>query len=146
MVNNRVLVAVDDVSNDAACMIVANDSGATGATGWDSGTTVGCSFPGCTSSTPPEIVGNSVGASIAVEPNGVTVSIGETATFLVTAEGSGPLSYQWQRNSSDIAGATGVAYGTLDTTSLDDGAVFTVRVSNAVESVVKSSQASLTVK
>src|SRR6188768_3827211 len=43
--------------------------------------------------------------SISSQPANVTVAAGQSATFAVTASGSAPLAYQWQRNGANIAGA-----------------------------------------
>jgi hypothetical protein len=67
--------------------------------------------------------------SITLQPVGQTVTEGETATFSVTAVGS-QLTYQWQRDGADIAGATSSSYTTPATQLSDDGATFTVTVSN----------------
>jgi hypothetical protein len=73
--------------------------------------------------------------AIASDPVDTTVMPGEPATFTVTATGEAPLSYQWQRDGADIAGATSSSY-TLEAPALaDDGAQFRVMVSNAVGSV-----------
>jgi hypothetical protein len=82
--------------------------------------------------------------SIATQPTSQTVTIGQNATFTVVATGRGPLSYQWRKNSVAIGGATSSGYTTPATTSADNGAQFTVVVSNALGSTV-SSVASLTV-
>lgn len=47
-----------------------------------------------------------VAPSITQDPSSVTVPVGATAQFSVTATGSLPLSYQWQRNEEDIPNAT----------------------------------------
>ena len=144
VVNNLVLIPVKNVGNDPACTVTNNNSTAPGATEMNSSVQVGCNFAGCSSEGPPTIAGNSVGASIAVQPLSVTVSAGQTATFSVTAAGSTPLSYQWQENGANITGATSATYTTPATTAADNGAVFTVQVGNSVGSVT-SSPATLTV-
>src|SRR5213079_1020729 len=73
-----------------------------------------------------------------------TVSTGQTATFTVTATGTAPLSYQWQKNGTVIGGATAASYTTPATTASDNGDQFTVVVSNAAGSVT-SMAAALTV-
>ena len=78
--------------------------------------------------------------SITVQPVGQSVTEGETATFSVTATGS-ELSYQWQRDSVDIAGATSPSYTTPATQLSDNGVTFTVTVSNGAGST--SSQGAL---
>ena len=76
-----------------------------------------------------------VAPSITVQPADQSVTTGQTATFSVTATGSEPLSYQWQRNSAPISGATDSSYTTAAASSADDGALFTVIVSNPVGSI-----------
>ncbi len=68
--------------------------------------------------------------AIAVQPVNRSIAVGQTATFSVTATGTAPLSYQWQRNYIDIAGATSTSYTTPITTSADSGALYRCRVSN----------------
>ena len=45
--------------------------------------------------------------AIVVQPAPLTVVKGRTATFTVTANGSPPLAFQWQRDEVDLPGATG---------------------------------------
>jgi hypothetical protein len=85
-----------------------------------------------------------VGPSITTQPANETVTAGQTATFTVVATGTTPLSYQWSKNGSVIGGATATHYTTPRTTSADNGAHFTVRVSNVAGSVI-SKPATLTV-
>lgn len=82
--------------------------------------------------------------AILTQPTDQTVTVGQTATFSVSASGTAPLSYQWQRNGVDIAGATSASYTTLATALADSGATFRVIVSNAAGSATSSS-ATLTV-
>lgn len=84
------------------------------------------------------------GPSLTTQPAAVTVAAGATASFSVSATGSAPLAYQWRRNGANIAGATAATYATPATTAGDDGARFSVVVSNALGSVT-SSEAPLTV-
>ncbi|MCW5557594.1 MAG: hypothetical protein KIT22_07165 [Verrucomicrobiae bacterium] len=74
---------------------------------------------------PPEPV------AISGPPLSQTVFAGQTVTFRVQATGSAPLSFQWQRNSEDIPGATEVVYTLPQVSTGDHGAVFRVKVSNA---------------
>src|SRR5205823_266293 len=73
--------------------------------------------------------------TITTQPASQTVTAGQTATFTVTATGTAPLSYQWQKNGTAIGAATADSYTTPATTASDSGAQFTVVVSNAVGSV-----------
>ena len=85
-----------------------------------------------------------VGPSITTSPTNQTVTAGQTATFTVVAAGTAPLSYQWQKNGVNIAGATAASYATPVTTTSDSGSRFAVVVSNTV-STVTSTAATLTV-
>src|ERR1044071_892620 len=84
-----------------------------------------------------------VGPSITSQPQSLTVNAGATATFSVTATGTGPLNYQWRKGTNAIGGATGSAYTILNVQSSDAGN-YSVIVSNAISSVT-SSNALLTV-
>jgi hypothetical protein len=77
-------------------------------------------------------------------PVSQTVMVGQTATFTVTAGGSGPLSYQWYKNGTLVSGATSSTYTAPATVAGDNGAVFTVMVSNPAGSLT-SGPATLTV-
>ena len=139
IVDNLVFVPV--ITN---CPASDNSPTAPGADEMNSSVQVGCNFTGCSSEGPPLISGSSVAASIAVQPLSVTVPAGQTATFSVTAAGSPTISYQWLENGANIAGATSASYTTPATSSADNGAVFTVQVSNSIGGVT-SSPAILTV-
>src|SRR5207253_956006 len=82
--------------------------------------------------------------TITSQPASRTVTAGQTASFSVTATGTAPLSYQWQRAGVPPIWATLASYTTPSTTSGDNGAQFTVVVSNTAGSVT-SSVATLTV-
>jgi hypothetical protein len=56
---------------------------------------------------------------------------GETATFSTTATGTGPLTYQWERNGAAIGNATASSYTTSPVIAADNGAKFRVVVSNS---------------
>ena len=82
--------------------------------------------------------------SITSQPNDQQVVAGQTATFSVTASGSGTLAYQWKKGGADVNGATSPSYSTPATTPADNGTTYSVTVTNAVGSVT-SDTASLTV-
>ncbi len=82
--------------------------------------------------------------TITTQPGSQTVTAGQTATFTVVAAGTAPLSYQWRKNSVNIAGATLSSYTTPATASSDSGSTFSVVVTNTVGTVT-SSAATLTV-
>jgi autotransporter-associated beta strand protein len=71
-------------------------------------------------------------AAIALQPAPVTAAIGGGASFAVAATGQAPLFYQWYRDGVAIAGATGSVYALEALTLQDDGAIFSVTVSNAL--------------
>jgi uncharacterized protein YjdB len=77
--------------------------------------------------------------SITVQPVNATVTVGQMATFSVTATGTAPLRYQWQKNNANISGATAASYTTPATASGDNGAKFDVVVSNAAGSITSGS-------
>lgn len=82
--------------------------------------------------------------AITTQPANVTVTAGQTATFVVVATGTAPLSFQWQKNGASISGATSATYITPAAVNGDNGAKFDVVVSNAFGSLT-SSTATLTV-
>jgi Immunoglobulin domain len=82
--------------------------------------------------------------TITRQPVSLTVTSGQTAPFSVVASGTAPLSYQWQKNGANIAGANAASYTTAATTSDDNGSTFDVVVSNGAGNVT-SHQATLTV-
>jgi glucose/arabinose dehydrogenase len=82
--------------------------------------------------------------SITTQPTSQSASVGEPATFQVTASGTPVLNYQWLRNGVDIPGATSRTYTIASVTPGDDGAFFRVRVSN-IHGSVTSQPAMLTV-
>jgi Putative Ig domain/Immunoglobulin domain/Immunoglobulin I-set domain len=82
--------------------------------------------------------------SINTQPVNQTVTAGQTATFSVVATGTAPLSYQWNKNGAAISGAVSSTYTTPAATSSDNGAQFTLLVSNSAGSVT-STAATLTV-
>jgi hypothetical protein len=85
-----------------------------------------------------------VAPTITTQPQNQTVTVGATATFTVVASGTAPLSYQWSKSGTAIAGATSASYTTPATVSADNGATFTVTVSNSAGSQT-SNAATLTV-
>lgn len=71
----------------------------------------------------------SLAPTIAVHPDTIIVSVGSNATFGVVANGL-DLSYQWQRNGTDIPGATSSVLTLTNVQLADSGALFQCRVSN----------------
>jgi hypothetical protein len=85
-----------------------------------------------------------VAPTITTQPVNQTVTAGQTASFVVAATGTAPLSYQWQKNGVNIGGATAASYTTPVTTTADNGATFAAVVSNTAGSAT-STTATLTV-
>jgi len=94
---------------------------------------------GCLSSVGPEA------PSISQEPKDRTVFVGQSAKFDFGGSGKPPFTFQWLRNGVIIAGATEATYSTPAVTAADDGAKFSVKISNAQGSAT-SKEATLTVK
>ncbi len=79
----------------------------------------GVDFTGTAAATAP---------TITTPPANQTVTAGQTASFSVVAAGTAPLSYQWQKNGANIAGATSSSYTTPVTITADSGSTFDVVV------------------
>ena len=76
--------------------------------------------------------------SIAVQPATQSVIAGRPARFSVEAAGATPLKYQWKKNGVPIAGATEATLTMPASITADDGALFTVVLSNAAGSVTSA--------
>lgn len=107
--------------------------------------TPGCTFPGCSSSSPPTIINGLVSPSIAYQPYDITASVGQSAKFIAIGNGSGYLGYQWQRNGVNIPGATDSTYLLKSTALSDNGASFRLIITTSVGAITSNS-ATLTVK
>jgi beta-galactosidase len=81
---------------------------------------------------------------IILQPASTAATSGQPATFTVTATGTAPMTFQWNRNGAAIAGATAANYTTPATTSADNNVQFTVKITNGLGSAT-SSAAALTV-
>src|SRR5947207_678479 len=99
----------------------------------------GCRRSGASAAVPAPV--KPVAPAITTQPASQTVSVGQTATFTVTAAGTAPLSYQWQRNGTAIGAATAASYTTPATTASDSGDQFTVVVSNTAGSMTSNAAA-----
>ncbi len=80
------------------------------------------------SATPPPQV---VAPAITLQPVSQTVAPGQTATFLVQATGTAPLTYQWSKSGTVIPNATSASYTTPATTLADNSAKFVLVVTNS---------------
>jgi hypothetical protein len=74
---------------------------------------------------------------IATQPVAAAALTDGTATFTVNVTGTG-LRYQWKKNGTDIPGATSASYTTPSASYTDNGAQYSVVVSNAGGSVTSS--------
>lgn len=70
--------------------------------------------------------------------------VGDTAVFTAAVSGTPPLTYQWQKNTVNIPGATGPRYVTPPVGSGDNGAQYRCVITNPV-GTVQTNGASLTV-
>ena len=87
---------------------------------------------------------NGTGPSITTPPSDQNVMTGQSASFSVTASGTAPLNYQWQKNQVNISGANSSSYMIASTVLSDTGAKFRCLVTNAFGSAT-SNEATLTV-
>lgn len=93
---------------------------------------------------PPETGPQPIAPTITQQPANLSVTAGQGASFTVAATGTAPLSYQWQRGSVDIPGATGTTYTLAAPVVGDSGATFRAVVSN-IAGNASSNNATLTV-
>jgi glucose/arabinose dehydrogenase len=84
---------------------------------------------------PPTITGH---------PSNQSVLVGEAASFSVVATGTGTLTYQWQRNATNIGGATSPTFTLTAAALSDNGAKFRCLVTNSFGTAT-SNEATLTV-
>jgi alpha-tubulin suppressor-like RCC1 family protein len=78
-----------------------------------------------------------VAPSIATQPTGLTLTVGQSGTLSVTANGTAPLSYQWRKDGVAISGATGASLALSSVTTAAAGS-YTVVVSNAAGSATSA--------
>ena len=136
---NAILAAKDSDGDGASNGQELNDpTGAWRAGNPAPGGTV--TLPGDASSKPPPTV---VAPAITAQPASKTVTAGANVTFSVTASGTVPLSYQWQKDGAALTGATSATLALSNVTAAQAGA-YAVKVSNAAGSVT-SATATLTV-
>ncbi|MCX8521122.1 MAG: DUF1566 domain-containing protein, partial [Rhodoferax sp.] len=96
------------------------------------------------------VVGNSAGSApsdkatlkvaavrISTQPLTQTVELGLPVRLSVAAVGTGPLTYQWKKDGSNISDATDSSYSIATSTSTDSG-VYSVVVSNGAGSATSS--------
>ncbi len=119
----------------------------------DNGNTYYCYVTNCsgnnstTSNTATLTVTNTCNAvSIATQPTNQSATVGGTATFSVTANGTAPFTYQWYKNGVAISGATNNSYTTPMLSISDNGNYYYCIVTNCNGSYnATSNNATLTV-
>ncbi|WP_412538297.1 PQQ-dependent sugar dehydrogenase [Longispora sp. K20-0274] len=77
---------------------------------------------------------SAVPPAVTSDPAPQTVAVGDPVSFSVSASGTPPLAYQWQRDGVDIPGATAATYTIAATALADDNRVFRARVTNGLGS------------
>jgi alpha-tubulin suppressor-like RCC1 family protein len=112
-------------------------------------TVVVTNMGGCVTSTPALLTVLISPPIINSQPVSLTNYAGTTATFLVSAGGPIPMSYQWQKNGTNLTNGGNVSGATTSTLTLTnvqdaDAAIYTATITNAFGSVT-STPASLTV-
>ena len=85
------------------------------------------------------VTATAVAPSITTQPANRSVTVGQAASFTVTATGTAPLTYQWKKNGANVSGATSSSYTTPAAVSSDNNASFTVTVTNSVSSLASNS-------
>ncbi len=83
-----------------------------------------------------DVVPNLSPPTITQQPSDTTSPLGSKATFVVTANGSGNLTYQWYRSGLAIPSSASTSYVVPAVSPGDDGANFSVQVSNRYGSVL----------
>ena len=85
------------------------------------------------------LVNNSLNSAPTIknQPSSCTRIAGATAIFTVTADGTAPLSYQWQSNGTNLVDATNTTL-TLTNVTLDQAGTYSVIVTNNAGSIASS--------
>src|ERR1700744_2346925 len=110
----------------------ADDNGASYSVVVSNGSTSVTSASASVTVVPPSV------PTIATAPVAQTVAAGGTAQFSVTANGSPLLTYQWQKNGANIAGATAAVYTTPVLQTTDSGGTYDVVVTNSAGTVTST--------
>jgi len=77
------------------------------------------------------IVNTVIKPEITLQPQSKSILVGDSITFTVSASGTLPLYWQWQKNKTDIPGAQKNTYTTPPAVKTDSGSVFRCIVSNS---------------
>ncbi len=75
---------------------------------------------------------------ITQQPVDQTVLTGQPATFTVSASGTSPLNYRWQRGNTNIPNATTNSYTLTSVTAADNGVAFRCVVTNVYGAITSS--------
>src|SRR5205823_3043287 len=104
---------------------------------------LGLTLSGCGSDSAPSAQSpvNPVAPAITTQPASQMVVAGQTATFTVTATGTAPVSYQWQKTRTATGAPTTASYTSRAAATSDTVHPLTVLVSTAVGSVSSSAAA-----
>ena len=89
-----------------------------------------------------------VAPTITTQPQGLTLTEGQSAAFSLAATSNGALTFQWLRGGTHIIGATDIAYSIGSAVTSENGAQFSVRVCTGPQAnnlCTLSSTATLTV-
>jgi len=90
------------------------------------------------------VTSTAVKPTITTQPANQSVNVNQMATFTVVANGTAPLTYQWQQGATNIPNSNSPSYTTPPTTIGESGSTFQVVVSNSAGSTT-SNPATLTV-
>jgi hypothetical protein len=82
-------------------------------------------------------------AGIPSQPSDITCCSGSAASFSIMSSGTGPFSYQWNKDDVPIVGKTGPALS-IDPVTTQDAGIYTVDVTNGAGTIT-SREATLTV-
>lgn len=92
----------------------------------------------CSGAGTPKEVLTPAAPGFLIQPAAQTATVGQTATFSVAGTGFTPLMYQWSRDGVPIPAATSTTYTTPAVTKSDQGAIYTVVVSNRMGSITSN--------
>ena len=89
-------------------------------------------------SSSPAVLSVNNPVKIIKHPQSLSKSLGEPVIFSVQAAGTSPLSFQWEKDSLDILGATAESY-TITSVQNDDRGVYKCKVSNDFSNIISNS-------
>ena len=98
-----------------------------------------CSSGGSNNPATAAVTTAAVAPSITAQPQNAAVVAGQAATIPVAAAGTAPLQYQWRMGGNAIAAATAASYTTAATSTAQNGAMFSVVVTNSAGTVTSNS-------